>query len=97
MKIHKVRRNLTGVLAATAMVAFASYAAAEEAYKAPDPMQIARGAKSWAENCNRCHNIRDPKEIRDYEWEVSVTHMRVVSGIPGDRARDILAFLKASN
>ncbi len=97
MKMRKVRLSVVGAFAATAMVAFASYAAAEEAYKAPDPMQIARGAKSWAENCNRCHNIRDPKEIRDYEWEVSVTHMRVVAGLPGDMARDIMVFLKSSN
>lgn len=97
MKIRKVRRNLTGALAAVATLALASHAVAEEEYAKPDPMQIARGAKLWAENCNRCHNIRDPKELRDYEWEVSVTHMRAVSGIPGDIARDIMVFLKSSN
>lgn len=62
-----------------------------------DPAQIARGAKAWAETCNRCHNLRDPKELVDYEWHVSVTHMRIRGNLPGDLARDILAFLKASN
>lgn len=97
MKMLKVCPGVSGALAAVAMLAFASHAMAEEEYAKPDPMQIARGAKLWAENCNRCHNIRDPKEIRDYEWEISVTHMRVLSGIPGDMARDIMAFLKSSN
>jgi cytochrome c1 len=98
MKMLKVHRGVSGALAAVAVLAFASYAAAEEGgYGKADPAQIGRGAKLWAENCNRCHNIRDPKEIRDYEWELSVTHMRVISGIPGDMARDIMAFLKASN
>ncbi len=69
--------------------------AAEKVKK--DPMQIARGAKAWAQNCGRCHNIRAPRELTDEEWEVSVTHMRVRDNLPGDLARDIIAFLKASN
>lgn len=62
-----------------------------------DPMQMARGAKAWAQNCGRCHNIRAPKELTDEEWEVSVTHMRVRANLPGNVARDIIAFLQASN
>lgn len=64
---------------------------------APDQQQISRGAKAWSENCNRCHNTRDPKELKDYEWEVSVMHMRKIGNLPGEVARDIEAFLKASN
>ncbi len=63
----------------------------------PDPLQVARGAKAWAENCGRCHNIRDPKEFNDEIWEVSVTHMRVRANLPGKKIEDIKAFLKASN
>ena len=63
----------------------------------PDPVQVARGAKAWAENCGRCHNIRDPKEFNDEIWEVSVTHMRVRANLPGKTVEDIKAFLKASN
>ena len=62
-----------------------------------DPAQIARGAKAWAANCGRCHNIRAPNELTDEEWDVSVTHMRVRANIPGNVADDIKAFLKSSN
>ena len=62
-----------------------------------DPLQIARGAKAWAANCGRCHNIRSPSELGDEEWEVSVTHMRVRANIPGNVADDIKVFLKSSN
>ncbi len=86
---------LGGLVAASALVIAASGAWAEE--KKADPAQFARGAKAWAENCNRCHNTRDPKELQDYEWHVSVTHMQLVTGLPGNVARDIMAFLKASN
>lgn len=63
----------------------------------PDPEAVTRGSKAWAEQCNRCHNVRNPTELRDSEWEVSVTHMRLIGNIPGEMARDIIAFLKASN
>jgi len=59
--------------------------------------QLARGAKAWASNCSRCHGLRDPKELSDTDWAVSVAHMRVRANLPGDIARDIAAFLKSSN
>lgn len=62
-----------------------------------DPQQFARGAKAWADNCNRCHNLRDPMELTDEDWEVAVTHMRVRGNLPGQVARDIAVFLKGSN
>lgn len=64
---------------------------------AADQQQIGRGAKAWSENCNRCHNARDPRELKDYEWDVSVMHMRKIGNLPGEVARDIKAYLKASN
>ncbi|WP_417461207.1 cytochrome c [Kordiimonas sp.] len=63
----------------------------------PDPMQFARGAKAWAANCARCHNMKSAQDNSDEEWHVDVTHMRVRANIPGDVARDIKAFLQASN
>ena len=63
----------------------------------PDPMQFARGAQTWADNCARCHNMRDPKELRDDQWRVVVSHMRVRGGLTGQEARDVLAFLQGSN
>lgn len=64
---------------------------------AADPMQFARGAQAWANNCSRCHNMRDPKELRDDQWRAAVGHMRVRAGLTGQEARDILAFLQGSN
>lgn len=72
-------------------------AVAEEAPSQADPAQIARGAKAWAEQCGRCHNIRAPAELTDEDWYVSVTHMRIRGNIPGDIIRDIQAFLMAAN
>jgi len=63
----------------------------------PDPAAIARGAKSWAENCARCHNPRDPKDLRDDQWKIVMTHMRIRAGLTGDEAYDILKFLQTSN
>jgi cytochrome c1 len=63
----------------------------------PDPKQFARGAKAWAKTCSRCHNMKAARDNTDEEWHVDVTHMRVRANIPGDMARDIEAFLRASN
>ena len=68
--------------------------AAEDSSKAGD---INRGAQQWANNCARCHNMRDPKEFRDDEWRPIVQHMRVRAGLTGQQVRDILAFLQSSN
>ena len=58
---------------------------------------FARGAKYYADNCGRCHKARAPSEHRDREWSIVVTHMRVVAGLPGQQARDVEAYLRASN
>ena len=76
------------------LIPLAAYSAHDDV---PDPAQIARGAKAWAEQCGRCHNIRSPSELTDEEWLVSTTHMRVRGNIPGNVIRDIQAFLRSSN
>lgn len=68
--------------------------AADDKTKAGD---INRGAQQWANNCSRCHNMRDPKEFRDDLWAPVVLHMRVRAGLTGQQARDITAFLQSSN
>ena len=55
------------------------------------------GAKLWAETCNRCHNMRDPKEFSDEHWATIVKHMRVRAGLTGQDTRDITAFLQSAN
>lgn len=62
-----------------------------------DPMQFARGAKAWANNCTRCHNMRDPKELRDDQWRAAMMHMRVRAGLTAAETEDILKFLQGSN
>lgn len=72
---------------------FAPSAVAEK----QDASAFARGANSWAQNCARCHNMRDANEFRDDQWKVIVTHMRVRAGLSRQEARDILQFLQANN
>ncbi len=55
------------------------------------------GARAWAQNCMRCHNIRDPQERSDREWEAIVHHMRVRANLTAEEHRLILEFLKAAN
>lgn len=72
--------------------------AADTVGSAPaDPMQFVRGAQTWGDNCARCHNMRDPKELRDDQWRAVVAHMRVRGNLTGAEARDVLAFLQGSN
>lgn len=86
------------LLVAGLVGAFGFGVATAETTKAKvDPKQFARGAKAWAKTCARCHNMKSAQDNSDEEWHVDVTHMRVRANIPGDVARDIEAFLKASN
>ncbi len=70
---------------------------ARAADQKPDSAAFARGAKAWANNCSRCHNMRDPKDLTDVQWRPVVAHMRVRAGLTGQEARDILLFLQRSN
>ena len=63
----------------------------------PEPGDFAKGAKTWANNCNRCHNLRDPKDLTDDQWITTVFHMRVRAGLTGQQTRDIITFLQQSN
>jgi len=63
----------------------------------PEKGDFVKGAKAWADNCTRCHNLRDPKELRDDQWITTTFHMRVRGGLTGQETRDILTFLQQSN
>ena len=63
----------------------------------PEPGDFASGSRVWAENCNRCHNVRDPRDLRDDQWITTTFHMRIRAGLTGSETRDILTFLQASN
>ena len=62
-----------------------------------DSARFARGAKAWVNNCGNCHNLRPAKDLRDDQWRVVVSHMRVRADLTGQEARDILVFLHGSN
>lgn len=62
-----------------------------------DPARFARGAKAWVNNCGNCHNLRSAKDLRDDQWRVVMSHMRVRADLTGQEARDILVFLQGSN
>ena len=56
-----------------------------------------RGGRLYSDNCGRCHNPRPPNEHTNRDWSIVMTHMRIVAGLPGQQARDVYAFLAASN
>lgn len=63
----------------------------------PQAGDFSNGAKTWAENCSRCHNLRGPEELRDDQWITTTFHMRVRGGLTGQEARDVITFLQTSN
>lgn len=71
--------------------------AAGRAQAPPDMAAFGRGAKAWADNCMRCHAMRDPKSLNDKQWATVVVHMRLRAGLDGQAARDITQFLQGSN
>ncbi len=81
------------------MLAAHSTAAADEAKTAEqsDPMQFVNGSKTWANTCARCHNMRDPRSLRDDQWRVAIAHMRVRAHLTAKEAEDVLVFLQQSN
>jgi len=80
-----------------ALASIPGTATAQDKGKKMDPMQFARGAREWRDNCERCHNLRDPKEFSDSKWESIVSQMAVRANLPGQVERDIKVFLKSSN
>ncbi len=88
-------RNIQKIIFVSSLMLFSGIGtAADDDSKKGD---ATRGAKEWAGNCSRCHNMRDPKEFRDDTWRLIVSHMRVRGGFTGQQTRDILAFLQSSN
>jgi len=61
---------------------------------APEPASP-RGAKLWAENCRRCHELRAPDSYSSDQWGVALNHMRLRAGLTDDDAKEIGEFLKA--
>lgn len=55
------------------------------------------GARLWAQNCVRCHNIRSPRSYSDAQWDVAMLHMRVRANLTAAEHKAIVAFLKSAH
>jgi len=93
MKLNN--KNL--ILSSLAALGLALSASAAIAADYPEKGNFVKGAKAWADNCVRCHNLRDAKELRDDQWITTGFHMRVRGGLTGQETRDIITFLQQSN
>jgi mono/diheme cytochrome c family protein len=87
--------NFIKLALSISLLAFMASAINAETY--PEPGDFAKGAQTWADNCSRCHNMRDPKDLRDDQWITTVFHMRTRAGLTGQQTRDIITFLQQSN
>ena len=89
--------SINKLLTVFAVIGLVSMSMGSLAAEYPDKGDFIKGAKAWADNCNRCHNLRDAKELRDDQWVTTMFHMRVRGGLTGQETRDILTFLQQSN
>ncbi len=92
--MNYLTKNIYTLIATTGLLIISSNAFSGEW---PPTGDANKGAKGWAENCGRCHNIRDSHELRDDQWITTMSHMRIRAGLTGQDTRDILSFLQASN
>jgi cytochrome c5 len=83
--------------AAGLMLLTVAYSTSTMAADYPPAGNFSDGSKVWAQNCNRCHNMRGPKELRDDQWISTAYHMRIRAGLTGQETRDVITFLQASN
>lgn len=88
---------VSGLLFAGSMLITGNVSAQVFPPPADEVRDLNRGAEIWANTCTRCHNLREPSEFSDYEWRAIITHMRIRAGLTGRDARDIGAFIMASN
>ena len=63
---------ITSIASIVVIGLFALGGEANSQQSAPDfdPIQVARGAQSWAQECSRCHNLRAPSELTDEECDI---------------------------
>lgn len=88
-----LRRAVTCIAMTLAAVGAPRTGAAQQA----PGTAVAEGARVYGATCGRCHNPRSPLERSDREWVVIVNHMRVRGNLTGGQARQVLAFLQATN
>lgn len=58
---------------------------------------MAEGARVFANNCGRCHNLRASTERSDAQWSVIVAHMRTRANLTRSEAEAVEIFLQMTN
>ena len=79
-----------GFLAIAAVLLTADVSSAQSA-------MIGEGARVYAQNCSRCHNLRSPTERNNRDWSTIVLHMRARGNLTKSEANAVRAFLQATN
>ena len=97
MKLLMKKILLLSTLKISAFLLVGTMTSLTYAFDYPEKGDASAGAKAWAENCTRCHNMRSPSDLRDDQWVTTAFHMRVRGGMTGQETRDILTFLQSSN
>jgi mono/diheme cytochrome c family protein len=102
MQIGSTRRWLAGASAVLLASLFfcaqlQGHAQSAQSQSQPAGSSIAAGAKVYANMCGQCHNPRSPLERNDRDWVTIISHMRVRGNLTGEQAREVVAFLQASN
>ncbi len=96
-RLNKICEQILKFSGAGLILLTSSYSVSAFAADYPEAGNFSDGSKVWAENCNRCHNMRGPKELRDDQWISTAFHMRIRAGLTGQEMRDVITFLQASN
>lgn len=58
---------------------------------------VGEGARVYAENCSRCHNLRSPAERDNRDWVTIMLHMRARANLTKSEANAVRVFVQATN
>jgi len=98
MKLNHFGQSRAALAATAAVLCTLALLRATAGDKAPGapPAPVGKsGAQLWAEQCQRCHNVRSPNSYSPAQWEVAMLHMRVRANLTPEQQKKILEFLKA--
>lgn len=96
-RVNKICMQIFKLSSASLLLFSVGFSLPTQAGDFPEAGNFSNGSKVWAGNCNRCHNMRGPKELRDEQWITTAFHMRIRAGLTGQETRDVITFLQASN
>ena len=101
MKLNYFGRSLivpAAIVAIVCALGLTGATAGDKASPTPPSAPVGKsGAQLWAEQCQRCHNVRSPSSYSPAQWEVAMLHMRVRANLTPEQHTKILEFLKAGS